>query len=108
MRSLENLADGGDYVIEYVTPDGLIYKVRMNDDFRVNINLMDEAGDTLQIEKRSSNNGKLEGNVIKKESKANLISNIDKDPRLVKAAKEMEKNERIQQKANHLISTSLH
>ena len=48
MRSLDNLADGGDYVIEYVTPDGLIYKVRMNDDFRVNINLMDESGDTLQ------------------------------------------------------------
>ncbi len=42
MRSLDNLADGGGYVIEYVTPDGLIYKVRMNDDFRVNINLMDE------------------------------------------------------------------
>ena len=48
MRSLDNLADGGDYVIEYVTPDGLIYKVRMNADFRVNINLMDESGDTLQ------------------------------------------------------------
>ena len=48
MRSLDNLADGGGYVIEYVTPDGLIYKVRMNADFRVNINLMDESGDTLQ------------------------------------------------------------
>ena len=44
MRSLDNLADGGGYVIEYVTPDGLIYKVRMNDDFRVNINLMNGSG----------------------------------------------------------------
>lgn len=37
----------------------------------------------------------------------NLISNIDKDPRLVKAAEEMGKNERIQQEANHLISELL-
>ena len=49
MRSLDNLADGGDYVIEYVTPDGLIYKVRMNADFRVNINLMDESGIRCKI-----------------------------------------------------------
>ena len=75
MRSLENLADGGDYVIEYVTPDGLIYKVRMNDDFRVNINLMDEAGDTLQdslrVGKRVDDGGVAEefikgGNSLKK------------------------------------------
>ena len=75
MRSLDNLADGGGYVIEYVTPDGLIYKVHMNDDFRVNINLMDEAGDTLQdslrVGKRVDDGGVAEefikgGNSLKK------------------------------------------
>ena len=69
MRSLDNLADGGDYVIEYVTPDGLIYKVRMNDDFRVNINLMDEAGDTLQdslrLEKIIDSGGEVSEEAIK-------------------------------------------
>ena len=73
MRSLDNLADGGGYVIEYVTPDGLIYKVHMNDDFRVNINLMDEAGDTLQdslrLGKRINNGGEVTEDVIKGESK---------------------------------------
>ena len=39
----------------------------------------------------------------KEGSKLELTSSIDKDPRLVKAAKEMGKNERIQQEANHLI-----
>ena len=69
MRSLDNLADGGDYVVEYVTPDGLIYKVRMNDDFRVNINLMDEAGDTLQdslrLEKIIDSGGEVSEEAIK-------------------------------------------
>ena len=88
MRSLDNLADGGDYVIEYVTPDGLIYKVRMNDDFRVNINLMDEAGDTLQdslrVGKRIDDGGEVTGNImsitynfkitIVKRENANLLS----------------------------------
>ena len=59
MRSLDNLADGGDYVIEYVTPGGLIYKVCMNDDFRVNINLMDESGDTLQNSVKLGKNGRV-------------------------------------------------
>ena len=69
MRSLDNLADGGDYVVEYVTPDGLIYKVHMNDDFRVNINLMDEAGDTLQdslrLEKIIDSGGEVSEEAIK-------------------------------------------
>ena len=42
------MLDGGGCVVEYVTPDGLIHKVRVSDDLRVNINLMDEAGDMLQ------------------------------------------------------------
>ena len=81
MRSLDNLADGGGYVIEYVTPDGLIYKVRMNDDFRVNINLMDESGDTLQdtlrVGKRAGNSSELAGDSIKE--RKFLISDISKE-----------------------------
>ena len=45
-KSLDNLAHGGDEVIELVTPDGI--KVRVSGDLRANINLMDETGDMLQ------------------------------------------------------------
>ena len=47
-ESWENLIDGGIYAERYVTPDGMVYWVRRSDDFRLNINLMDEAGDTVQ------------------------------------------------------------
>ena len=43
----------------------------------------------------------------KGDSKPELTSSIDKDPRLVKAAEEMGKNERVQQEANHLIDELL-
>ena len=45
-KSLDNLAHGGDEVIELVTPDGI--KIRISGDLRANINLMDETGDILQ------------------------------------------------------------
>ena len=45
-KSLDNLAHGGDEVIELVTPDGI--KIRISGDLRANINLMDETGDMLQ------------------------------------------------------------
>ena len=45
-KSLDNLAHGGDEVIELVTPNGI--KVRVSGDLRANINLMDETGDMLQ------------------------------------------------------------
>ena len=41
------------------------------------------------------------------ENKVKITSNIKKDPRLIKAAEEMGKNQRIQQEANHLISELL-
>ena len=45
-KSLDNLAHGGDEVIELVTPDGI--KVRISGDLRANINLINEKGDILQ------------------------------------------------------------
>ncbi|NBH20291.1 hypothetical protein D3Z55_23590, partial [Clostridiaceae bacterium] len=58
-KSWDDLLGGGGYAAEYVTPDGMIYRIRTSDDFRVNINLMDDAGDmlqdTLQAGKRTGN-----------------------------------------------------
>ncbi|NBH20289.1 hypothetical protein D3Z55_23580 [Clostridiaceae bacterium] len=69
-KSWDDLIDGGGYAAEYVTPDGMIYRIRTSDDFRVNINLMDEAGDmmqdTLQAGKKADDaGGKLLGKTIK-------------------------------------------
>ena len=62
-KSWDDLIDGGGYAAEYVTPDGMIYRIRTSDDFRVNINLMDDAGDmlqdTLQAGKKADNAGGL-------------------------------------------------
>ena len=69
-KSWDDLLGGGGYAAEYVTPDGMIYRIRTSDDFRVNINLMDEAGDmmqdTLQAGKKADDaGGKLLGKTIK-------------------------------------------
>lgn len=68
-ESWENLIDGGIYAERYVTPDGMVYWVRRSDDFRLNINLMDEAGDTvqetLQAGMRVGDAGELAGDAIK-------------------------------------------
>ena len=62
-KSWDDLLGGGGYAAEYVTPDGMIYRIRTSDDFRVNINLMDDAGDmmqdTLQAGKKAGNGGGL-------------------------------------------------
>ena len=61
--------DGGGYAVKYATPDGMVYWVRTSDDFRVHINLMDEAGDTfqetLQAGKRVGDGGGLAEGAIK-------------------------------------------
>ena len=51
-KSLDNLANGGDEVVE-LAPDGL--RSRINGDLRANINLMDETGDILQETVRLGN-----------------------------------------------------
>ena len=62
-KSWDDLLGGGGYAAEYVTPDGMIYRIRTSDDFRVNINLMDEAGDMtqdmLQAGRKADNVGEL-------------------------------------------------
>lgn len=45
-KSLDNLANGGDEVVELVTPEG--FRIRISGDLRANINLMDETGDVVQ------------------------------------------------------------
>ena len=68
-KSWDNLADGGGYVVEYVSPDGLIHQIRTSDDFRLHMNLMDEAGDTLQdtlqAGRRAGDGSELTEDVIK-------------------------------------------
>lgn len=69
-KSLDNLANGGDrYVLEYVTPDGIIHRIKTSNDFRVHVNLMDEAGDTLheaiRIGEKAGNGGELAGDAGK-------------------------------------------
>ena len=58
-KSWDDLLGGGGYAAEYVTPDGMIYRIRTSDDFRVNINLMDDAGDMLQAGRKVGNAGGL-------------------------------------------------
>lgn len=48
-KSWDDLLDGGGHTVEYVSPDGMIYRIRTSGDFRVNINLIDEAGDMRRI-----------------------------------------------------------
>lgn len=67
-KSLDNLANGGDEVVELVTPDGL--RIRINGDLRANINLMDETGDMVQDTVRLGNKVDDSGNVLKAESGA--------------------------------------
>jgi hypothetical protein len=55
-----------------------------------------------EISQSTSKNGSSKG-----DSKPDLTSSINKDPRLVKAAEEMGKNERVQQEADHLIEELL-
>ncbi len=75
-ESWESLMDGGIYAERYVTPDGMVYWVRKSDDFRVNINLMDEVGDTvqevLQSGKKVDDVGGLAGDAIKGGSGAKI------------------------------------
>ena len=67
--SWDYLMDGGGYAVKYATPDGMVYWVRTSDDFRVHINLMDEAGDTFQetlrAGKRVGDGGGLAEDAIK-------------------------------------------
>ena len=69
--SWDYLMDGGGYAVKYATPDGMVYWVRTSDDFRVHINLMDEAGDTFQetlrAGKRVGDGGGLAEGAIKGE-----------------------------------------
>ena len=58
-KSWDNLLGGGGYAAEYVTQDGMIYRIRTSDDFWVNINLMDDAGDMLQAGRKVGNAGGL-------------------------------------------------
>ena len=62
-KSLDNLANGGDEVVELVTPDGL--RIRINGDLRANINLMDETGDMVQETVRLGNKADDGGTVLK-------------------------------------------
>ena len=59
------------------------------------------------IKQRAYDNLDKAQNSGKGDSKTELTSSIDKDPRLVKAAEEMGKNERVQQEADHLIDELL-
>ena len=66
-KSLDNLAHGGDEVIELVTPDGI--KVRISGDLRANVNLMDETGDMLQDTVRVGEKAGDGGEALKSGSK---------------------------------------
>ena len=78
-KNLDNLLRGGDEVVELVTPEGI--RIRINGDFRANINLMDESGeivqDTVRLGNKAGDGGELAGDVIKKSKPR--ISDISKE-----------------------------
>ena len=66
-KNLDNLLRGGDEVVELVTPEGI--RIRINGDFRANINLMDESGEIVLDTVRLGNKVDDGGTVIKKSYK---------------------------------------
>ncbi len=78
-KNLDNLLRGGDEAVELVTPEGI--RIRINGDFRANINLMDESGeivqDTVRLGNKAGDGGELAGDVIKKSKPR--ISDISKE-----------------------------
>lgn len=74
-KNLDNLARGGDEVVELVTPDGL--RIRISGDFRANINLIDETGEMVREAVRLGDKVGDSGKALKEGNEIGIFKGVD-------------------------------